>query len=152
MNTNYFWGIWAYKAPPTLICSWSRVIVKCAIRGICHIFITAKDTKNNVTWLCRIAPINPIIEMMRRKTPQAMIPLITWSVVITATAFAYAAIPTSTTPTTWKREEQSHRESSSLTSEILKNIGSLVFFFLHSCNDLIAITSRNKGFNLSAAH
>lgn len=33
-----------------------------------------KDTKNRITWLCRIAPATPIIATRRRKTPHAITP------------------------------------------------------------------------------
>jgi len=64
--------------------------------------ITAeKDTKNNVTWWCRVVPTTPTQAIISRKTPHAMTAPITEISTIYATAFAYAATPMRINATTY---------------------------------------------------
>ena len=62
-------------------------------------FTYKKDTKNRMTWLCLHAPKKPIIAMSQRKTPQAIRPPTTLTLVITAESSAYAPIATNMHPT-----------------------------------------------------
>ena len=91
-------GITASTTPHSIVKSFFSISPKFSfITGI----TAEKDTKNNVTWWCRVVPTTPTQAIISRKTPHAMTAPITEISTIYATAFAYAATPMRINATTY---------------------------------------------------